>query len=87
MRAKGNISASGIWFPNSGVIEKDGGYFNTSTGNQGRVSTATPMYHGTANNLNMREIRWTRTNDRYYSIQQYDSSYMSEARVVRCQME
>ncbi len=87
MRAKGNIFASGIWFPNSGVIEKDGGYFNTSTGNQGRVSTATPMYHGTANNLNMREIRWTRTNDSYYSIQQYDSSYMSEARVVRCQME
>lgn len=75
--SKGVISAGGVWFPNSRAINNSGNFVN---GNY-RLSTATPYYKDTQI-LNVREMRWTNS-----SIQQDESSWMSAARVVRCQME
>lgn len=75
--SKGVISAGGVWFPNSRAINSAGNFVN---GNY-RLSIATPYYKDTQT-LNVREMRWTNS-----SIQQDNSSWMSAARVVRCQME
>lgn len=75
--SKGTISAGGVWFPNARAINNSGDFVN---GNY-RLSTATPFYKDTQT-LNVREMRWTS-----FSIQQDNSSWMSAARVVRCQME
>lgn len=75
--SKGAISAGGVWFPNARAINNSGVFVN---GNY-RLSTATPFYKDTQT-LNVREMRWTSS-----SIQQDNSSWMSAARVVRCQME
>lgn len=78
------VNAGGIWFPNSGALQSTGNFIWYQNTWNHRLSTATPM-GGTAT----REIRWwpNSQNGTYYSIQQHNSSYMSEGRVVRCQME
>lgn len=75
--SKGTISAGGVWFPNARAINNSGDFVN---GNY-RLSTATPYYKDTQT-LNVREMRWTNS-----SIKQDNTSWMSAARVVRCQME
>lgn len=77
MTSKGTISAGGVWFPNARAIASNG---NFATGAY-RLSTATPFYKDNQT-LNCREIRWTDN-----SIQQKESSWMADGRVVRCQME
>lgn len=80
--SKGAISAGGVWFPNSRAINSAGNFVNDNVNdNNYRLSTATPYYKDTQT-LNVREMRWTNS-----SIQQDNSSWMSAARVVRCQME
>lgn len=79
-----------MWFPNARAINSAGNYVDSNY----RLSTATP-YSG----IGTREMRWW-TNDggANYSIQQnsnhYDNNgnlvvdnWMSDGRVVRCQME
>ncbi len=90
MKAKGTISAGGVWFPNTRAIDKKGYFLND--GNY-RLSTATPYSSGST--LNTREIRWQRlhyvdrwSNYYYYEIQQkHTENNMADGRVVRCQME
>lgn len=85
--SKGAISAGGVWFPNSRAINGAGNFVND---NNYRLSTATPYYNPGGYEwgiykppyVNCREMRWTNS-----SIQQDNSSWMSAARVVRCQME
>ena len=87
--SKGYIRTTGMWFPNARAINSAGNYVDSNY----RLSTATP-YSG----IGTREMRWW-TNDggANYSIQQnsnhYDNgnpvanNWMSDGRVVRCQME
>lgn len=79
--SKGAISAGGVWFPNSRAINSAGNFVYDNNDNNYRLSTATPYYKDTQT-LNVREMRWTNS-----SIKQDNSSWMSAARVVRCQME
>ena len=79
----GDVSTSGIWFPNGGAINYNG-YFVWNPGH--RLSTACP-FAGT----NVREIRWW-VSGNSYRIQQKNSNagnnnFMSSGRTVRCQME
>lgn len=76
---KGTIVADGVWFPNSKAINSAGSFVS---GNY-RLSTAAPFYTTDGGvKLNVREIRWTGN-----SIRQYQSSWMADGMVVRCQME
>ena len=87
--SKGYIRTTGMWFPNARAINSAGNYVDSNY----RLSTATP-YSG----IGTRELRWW-TNDggANYSIQQNSNHYengnpvannwMSDGRVVRCQME
>ncbi len=74
-------SAGGIWFPNARAMNSNGLY---NSSNSYRLSSATPF-----SGKSSREIRWW---DNYgeYRIQQNhgnDQNWMSDGRVVRCQME
>ena len=74
-------SAGGIWFPNARAMNSNGLY---NSSNSYRLSSATPF-----SGESSREIRWW---DNYgeYRIQQNhgnDQNWMSDGRVVRCQME
>jgi len=79
-----NVSAGGVWFPNTGHIENSG---FAGVGSEGRLSTATPYFGNTV--LNTREMRWwIRSTETSYVIQQNNTgNKMSHGRAVRCQME
>ncbi len=89
VHSMGYIRTTGMWFPNARAINSAGNYVDSNY----RLSTATP-YSG----IGTREMRWW-TNDggTNYSIQQNSNHYendnpvannwMSDGRVVRCQME
>lgn len=76
--SKGAISAGGVWFPNARGIASDGKFAAVGAY---RLSTATPFYKD-SQTLNCREMKWSST-----WIRQYNSSWMADGRVVRCQME
>lgn len=88
--SKGYIRTTGMWFPNARAINSAGNYVDSNY----RLSTATP-YSG----IGTREMRWWTNNGGVnYSIQQNSNHYddnenlvvdnwMSDGRVVRCQME
>ena len=84
--SKGYIRTTGMWFPNARAINSAGNYVDSNY----RLSTATP-YSG----IGTREMRWwTDDGGANYSIQQNSNRYvnvasnwMSDGRVVRCQME
>ena len=76
------ISAGGVWFPNASAIKSNGEFDKYGTS---RLSTSTPYYSGT--DLSPREMRWWGFSDNSYTIQPNNTSWMGDARVVRCQME
>ena len=74
-------SAGGIWFPNARAMNSNGLY---NSSNSYRLSSATPF-----SGESSREIRWW-NNSGEYRIQQNhgnNQNWMSDGRVVRCQME
>lgn len=102
MSANGTISAGGVWFPNSRGVGSDGKFLGTTKEQswiyyvyEHSISTATPYADVGSDILRTRDIRWFQNRkynwsgyySYFYQIQQNQSNEMSNARVVRCQME
>lgn len=102
LRAMGNLQTGRTWFPNSGVIAADGVNTNNGNIGRVSTATpmGSDPVDNVPTKLHTREMRWERLEHGWlfksydYEIQQNNGtggnssqSWMSEARVVRCQME